>query len=305
MKRRELLGGLAMAGVAAAWPMRMPAAEQAEADLPIPRKGRIRQGLWAMNFAIPARQGSGMANEIERMCKVAVHVGARGFDLLPTSTWPVQRRFGLTPTLAGPGRMDFESGIVHAETAEAQLTAMIANARVCAEADVRRVGINAGQRRGLSYAEAANNAVALLNRLKETLEALNVTLCVENVNDRHRDARLSRQDMAFGHWDWGMDVVARVNSPRVKLLCDIYHLQIMDGDVAWRIRESIGSIGHFHVAGVPTRAEIDGTQELNFRYIAQVIAELPYEGYVSHEWAPAPGHDPLKSIEQAIGIMDV
>jgi hydroxypyruvate isomerase len=79
----------------------------------------------------------------------------------------------------------------------------------------------------------------------------------------------------------------------------------MDGDVAWRIRESIASIGHFHVAGVPTRAEIDETQELDFRYIAQVIAGLPYDGYVSHEWTPSPGRDPIKSIEQAIAIMDV
>jgi hydroxypyruvate isomerase len=247
-----------------------------------------------------------MAKRFETMCEIAVHVGARGFDILPPFTWPVQRRYGLTPTLAGSGETDFETGIIHAEVNDVQLAAMIANAKVCADAGVRRFAVNAGQRRGLSYAEAANNAVTLLNRLKGTLEALDVTVCVENVNDRRGpDSRLARQDMAFGHWDWGMDVVSRVGSPKVKLLCDVYHLQIMDGDVAWRIRESISSIGHFHVAGVPTRTEIDDTQELNFRYIAQVIASLPYDGYVSHEWSPGPGRDPIKSIEQAMAIMDV
>jgi hydroxypyruvate isomerase len=91
----------------------------------------------------------------------------------------------------------------------------------------------------------------------------------------------------------------------VKLLCDVYHLQIMDGDVARHIRDSIHRIGHFHVAGVPTRAEIDDTQELNYRYIAEVIASLDYQGYVSHEWRPTPGRDPVESIAAAMDILDV
>ncbi len=97
----------------------------------------------------------------------------------------------------------------------------------------------------------------------------------------------------------------RVDSPNVKLVCDVYHLQIMDGDLARRIRDTIQWIAHFHVAGVPTRNVIDETQEVNYRYLAEVIAELDYDGYVSHEWRPAPGSDPIASIERAMDIMDV
>ncbi|MEO8307319.1 MAG: TIM barrel protein [Pseudomonadota bacterium] len=305
MKRREILGALGAVGITATLP-RIALGLQAEAA-PIPRKGRIRQALWPNTFGGRSQApGPGAAPSLDSMCETAVRVGALGFDILPAESWPTLRRYGLTCTLAGPGKVDFEAGIVHPEIHDTQLAGMVANAKVCADAGVRRFGFNAGARRGLDYAKAADNAVAFLNRLKDSLEGHDVTACLENVNDRRpNNPNLARKDMVFGHWDWGMDVVARVNSPNVKLLCDIYHLQIMDGDVAWRIRESIGSIGHFHVAGVPTRNEIDGTQELNFRYIAQVIAELPYQGYVSHEWRPTPGRDPLSSIAEALAIMDV
>jgi hydroxypyruvate isomerase len=91
----------------------------------------------------------------------------------------------------------------------------------------------------------------------------------------------------------------------VKLVCDLYHLQIMDGDVTTNLRETIDCIAHFHTAGVPTRNEIDFSQEMNYRYIAEVIADTSFAGYVSHEWRPSPGRDPLRSIAEALEIMDV
>jgi len=95
-----------------------------------------------------------------------------------------------------------------------------------------------------------------------------------------------------------------VNSPRVKLLFDIYHVQIMDGDICHNIRENIQWITHFHTGGVPGRHEVDDTQELNYRFIAKTIADLGFTGYVSHEWTPSPGRDPIRSLAQAIEIMD-
>ena len=102
-----------------------------------------------------------------------------------------------------------------------------------------------------------------------------------------------------------MGVVKRVNSPRVKMLFDIYHVQIMDGDVVHNIRENIQYISHFHTGGVPDRHEIDETQELNYRFIAQAIVDAGFTGYVSHEYRPAAGHDPVQSLKRAIEIMDV
>ncbi len=309
MQRRDFLGAVAATGVAAGWPG-LASTAQADERRPNARRGRLKQALWAINFQQAGKSTpddpEAKRKALNHMCETAMRLGAYGFDLLPEASWPMQRSYGLTPTLAGPGGIDFETGIIHTEANEAQLAGLIAQAKVCAKADVRRVAFNAGQRRGLSYAKAADNAVALLNRAKDTFERLNVTLCMENVNDRRgKNARLGRQDMVFGHWDWGMEVVTRVDSPHIKLLCDIYHLQIMDGDVTTRIRESIGHIGHFHVAGVPTRSEPDAEQELNYHYIAQVIASLPYDGYVAHEWRPHPGHDPVEAIRQALAVMDV
>jgi hydroxypyruvate isomerase len=114
-----------------------------------------------------------------------------------------------------------------------------------------------------------------------------------------------RTDQVFNRLDWGLDVCRKANSPRVKIVYDIYHVQISDGDVTRNLRDHLNSICHIHVAGVPTRMEIDGTQELNYRFIANAIADLGYTGFVAHEWRPGPGRDAVKSLEQCYEIMNV
>jgi hydroxypyruvate isomerase len=109
----------------------------------------------------------------------------------------------------------------------------------------------------------------------------------------------------FDHIAWGVDVMSRVNSPRVKILFDIYHAQIMDGDIVHNIRTYYQSIGHFHTGGVPGRHDIDQTQELNYRYIAEAIADLGFTGFMAHEYSPVPGHDPMATLERAIQTCDV
>jgi hydroxypyruvate isomerase len=109
----------------------------------------------------------------------------------------------------------------------------------------------------------------------------------------------------FDHIAWGVDVMQRVNSPRVKILYDIYHAQIMDGDIVRNIRDHIQWIGHFHTGGNPGRKEIDETQELNYRFIAKAIADLNFTGYLGHEYSPTPGRDAVASLKQAIEICTV
>jgi hydroxypyruvate isomerase len=171
--------------------------------------------------------------------------------------------------------------------------------------NVHIMGLTAGQRRGMDYKTAADNCVEFCKRLGPELEKRGVTLAIENVNDRRgADADLARQDMVFGHWDWGIEVVERVDHPAIKLLCDIYHLQIMDGDITYRLRRDIKHIAHIHVAGVPQRKLIDDRQEVNFRMVAETIADLNFQGYVCHEWRLAPGEDPATAIAKAVAIMD-
>jgi len=265
----------------------------------VQRRGRIKQGLWRTNF------GADSALSFDDMCREAARLGCYGFDLIAPEEWPTLRRHGLQPLLAGAGPVTFENGIIHPEVHDQIETDIRPFIDMCADEGARTIITIGGQRRGMSYEQGADNAVALLNRLKSHLEDRNVTIAIENMNNRRTDPRFGREDQIFGHWAWGVDVCKRVSSPNVKLVCDLYHLQIMDGDIAVNIRDSIEWIAHFHTAGVPTRNEIDFSQEMNYRYIAEVIADLPYDGYVSHEWRPTPGRDPLRSIAEALEIMDV
>jgi len=152
----------------------------------------------------------------------------------------------------------------------------------------------------MSNAEGADNAVAFLNRMKARAEDKGVTMCVEVMN-----SKFDRPDQMCDHLAWGVDVIQRVNSPRVKILYDVYHAQIMDGDICRNIQRNFRWIAHFHTGGVPGRHEIDETQELNYRFIAKTIADLGYTGYIAHEFRPTPGRDPLQSLQEAIEIMTV
>jgi hydroxypyruvate isomerase len=155
----------------------------------------------------------------------------------------------------------------------------------------------------MSREEGADNAAAILSRVKGYAEQKNVTLCMEITNSKV--VADQRTDQMFDRLEWGLDVCRKVNSPRVKLVYDIYHVQIANGDVTRNMRDHFDHICHIHVAGVPSRMEIDGTQELNYRFIANAIADLGYTGFVAHEWRPGTGRDPIKSLEECFAIMNV
>jgi hydroxypyruvate isomerase len=288
MDRREFMS--ALAGTAAL--ATSPALAQV-------KKGRIKQGLWKVNF------GADTKLSFDQECQIAAKLGAKGFDVIPDKDWPTLRKYGLDPLMVGPGKTDYLGGLIHPEIFDATFKGIVDQAELCSKNNVKRIGLSAGQRRGMDYKTAADNAVELCKRLAPELEKRGVTLVIENVNDRRgADGDLARQDMVFGHWDWGIEVAERVNSPAIALLCDLYHLQIMDGDVTYRVKRDIKHIKHIHVAGVPDRKEIGEHQELNFHRLAEVIVETGYDGYVCHEWRLTPGADPVKAISEALRIMD-
>jgi hydroxypyruvate isomerase len=300
MNRRETLAMLAAAAGAMALPANAQQQGQGGAAQPsIARKGRIKQGLWRVNF------GADTQLSFDEQCREAARLGCYGFDLIDQADWPTLRKHGLEPLLAGAGPVTFQDGLIHSEV-HAQLERDIRPYIDSVADNGAKLFITiGGQRRGMPYEQAADNAVAFLNRIKSQLEDRGVTIAIENMNNRRLDPRFGREDQVFGRWSWGVGVCERVNSANVKLVCDLYHLQIMDGDIAQNIRDTIQWIAHFHTAGVPSRNEIDFSQEMNYRYIAEVIADTGFTGYVSHEWRPTPGRDPLRSIAEAIEIMDV
>jgi hydroxypyruvate isomerase len=288
VKRRHLLASLAFAGLATG---------QNSGPAPIPRKGRLKQSCFTRSFP------RGMP--VEEMCRQAVRLGAAGFDFFPASQWPMLKKYGLTPTIALGGGMTIPQGVVHRENHDELVKSMGAFLGQCSQNGCPGVLISGGERRGISYSEGADNVVTFLNRMKDRAEETGVTLLLEIVNSKYKDPALGRADAVCDHVDWAAEVCTRVNSPRVKILFDIYHVQIMDGDVAANIRAHLPLIGHFHAAGVPGRHEIDETQELNYGFLLKTAADLGYREFVAHEYEPSAGKDPIQTLEKVFQIADV
>jgi hydroxypyruvate isomerase len=260
---------------------------------PPKRKGRIKQGITRGVFS---RQTS-----IEDCCRQAAALGIRGFDLIGPADWPVLKKYGLVPSMYPPGPggtiPDALNRKENHDRLEQSLRAAIDES---AANGVPNVITFSGNRRGMADAEGADNCVAFLNKVKAQAEDKGVTICMEYLN-----SKVNHKDYMFDHIAWGVDVMKRVNSPRVKILFDIYHAQIMDGDIVRNIRDHFQWIGHFHTGGNPGRHEIDQTQELNYPFVMQAIVDLGYTGFVSHEYSPSPGNDPVQTLEKAIEICDV
>jgi hydroxypyruvate isomerase len=273
----------------------MTAASQVNAQAPA-RKGRLKQCCMRTNFdpKMP----------FEDMCREAAARGIVGFDLIGPNDWPTLQKYGLVPSMANAG-VSFETGIIRKELHDKLEQSVGAVIDQAAAAGVKNVIFVGGQKKGMSYEEGMDGAVAFFNRVKKRAEDKDVQLCLEMMNSRFTDPALGRVDQICDHLDWGFEVMRRVNSPKVKLLFDIYHAQVADGNVCQRIKDNFALIGHFHTGGVPGRHELDETQELNYRFIARTIADLGYTGYIAHEYRPAPGNDPLKSLDKCIEIMTV
>jgi len=287
MRRRDFVTAAAAATVAAA--QTPPPAN--------PSTGRLKQCAMRVNFdpKMP----------FDEMCRTAAGLGCKGMDLIGAKDWPTLRKYGLIPTMAGPGPVTIKDGLIRKELHDAIEKGFGEAIDQCAANGCPNIITVGGQRRGMSNEEGADNCVAILNRLKAHAEDKGVTICMEIMNSILTPDTLGRLDQICDHVAWGVDVCKRVNSPRVKLLFDIYHVQVMDGDICRNIQQNLAWIAHFHTGGVPGRHEIDDTQELNYRFIAKTIADLGYTGYVSHEFRPTPGRDPVQSLTQAIGIMNV
>jgi hydroxypyruvate isomerase len=288
MRRREFVSAAALVGAATV------ASSQTGAP-PAPGKGRLKQCVTGFPFDPKM--------SLEDRCREAARLGCVGYDLVGPKDWPTLKKYGLIPTMAPTGGVSMENGLIHKETHEQFLVSLGAAIDECAAAGAPNIITVGGQRKGMSNAEGADNAVAFLNRIKSRAEDKGVTICMEVMNSKLEDPGLGRKDQMCDHMAWGVEVVSRVNSPRVKILYDIYHAQIMDGDICRTIQQNFQWIAHFHTGGVPGRHEIDGSQELNYRAVAEAIAGTGFPGYVAHEFLPV--GDPFTSLADAYRIFDV
>jgi hydroxypyruvate isomerase len=231
-------------------------------------------------------------------CRAVKAMGLTAIDLLEEPEWAIVRDHGLLCSMGYAGGGSIRDGLNVRANHDAIVKSFEQRIPRAAAEKIPNVITFFGNRRGMSDAEAIANCVDGLNRVKAVAEASGVTICVELLNSKvdHRDYHGDRT--AFG-----VEVVKAVASPRVKLLYDAYHMQIMEGDLIRTIRANAGHIAHYHTGGVPGRHELDGTQEVNWRAVASAIADTGFPGYFAHEFVPS--RDPLASLREAVALCDV
>ena len=255
----------------------------------VTRKGRIHQSVCQWCYPhIP----------VDQLAEYAAKIGLRGVDLLQPDEYEIPRRYGIVCTMGYAGGGDIGKALNRVENHAAIEQAFRTNIPRAAKAGVPNVITFSGNRAGMSDEEGARNTIVGLNRVKKIGEDHGVTICLELLNSK-RD----HHDYMCDHTAWGVRVVQEVNSPNVKLLYDIYHMQIMEGDLIATIRANIQWIGHFHTGGVPGRHELDGTQEVQWDGVMRAIADTGFKGYVAHEFVPT--GDPLESLRKAAELCDV
>ena len=235
---------------------------------------------------------------VDDLCAAAAQMGLFGIDLLNPDEYELPRRHGLICTMGYAGAGTIPEALNRTENHATIEAGFRTNIPLAAKAGVPNVITFSGNRKGMSDDEGARNTIVGLNRVKKIAEDNGVTICVELLN-----SKVNHPDYMCDHTAWGMRVMEEVNSPSVKLLYDIYHMQIMEGDLIATIKKNIAWIGHFHTGGVPGRHELDDTQEIQWDGVMRAIAATDYKGYVAHEFLPV--HDPMTSLRAAVKLCDV
>jgi hydroxypyruvate isomerase len=256
---------------------------------PVQRKGRIKQSVSRWCYK---------ETPLDQLCVYASQIGLKAIDLLNPEDYDVPRRYGLVCSMGYAGGGEIVSALNRVENHARIEEGFRKYIPLAAKAGVPNVITFSGNRDGMSDQEGAKNTIAGLNRVKKIAEDNGVVICMELLN-----SKVNHKDYMCDHTAWGVQVMEAVNSPHVKLLYDIYHMQIMEGDLVATIQQNIQWLGHFHTGGVPGRHELDGTQEVQWDGVMRGIAATNFQGYVAHEFVPT--RDPLTSLRQAVDLCDV
>jgi hydroxypyruvate isomerase len=280
-RRQALAAGAATVGVA------LGARPQAQGRAVT--KGRLKQSVCRWTHA---------KTPLPELCKQAAGLGLTAIDLLGEADWAVLRDHGLICSMGSAGGGSIADGLNVKANHDAIVKNFEQNLPKAAAAKVPNVITFFGNRRGMSDSEAIANCVEGLNRVKKVAEETGVTICIELLN-----SKVDHKDYHGDKSAFGIEIVKAVGSPRVKLLYDIYHMQIMEGDVIRTIRDNKDYFAHYHTGGVPGRHELDATQELQWASVCAAIADTGFQGYVAHEFLPT--RDPLTSLREAVVLCDV
>jgi hydroxypyruvate isomerase len=292
INRRHLMRRTAGAAAAGALASSL-APEALGADEPVATKGRVKQSLvyWCYQKYWNADQ----------MAQVAKRLGCVSVELVDPKDFSTLRRHGLTCAIANSHW--FDKGMNNPKYHEMCIGKMRDAIDACAEHGFPNVITFTGFREDIPDDKGIDNCVAGYKKVVGYAETKGVTLCLEMLNSRATEDMKGHPGYQGDHTDYCMEIIKKVGSPRLKLLFDIYHVQIMDGDVITRIRQYADSIAHVHTAGNPGRGELDDRQEINYRPIIQALVDVGYKGYVGQEFIPT--RDPLDGLKQAVALCDV
>lgn len=233
----------------------------------------------------------------EFVIKEAARLGYKSAEMLPREHWGLVRDTGMVVAIIG-GHGTLTDGLNKRSNHDRIQDELSKNIEIAAENSIPSLIAFSGNRNGLPDDEGVAICAEGLNRVKGLAESKGVNICMELLN-----SKVDHPDYQCDHTTWGVEVCKAVNSPRVKLLYDIYHMQIMEGDLIRTIRNNIQHIGHFHTAGNPGRRDMDTTQEIYYPPVMAAIAESGYAGYVGHEFGPK--GDAMEAMKAAFNLCNV
>ncbi len=281
---RTITTGTAAITAAAAVTRRSTAAESSKL------KGNIRHSVCKWCYGnIP----------LEEFCVAAKDIGLESIELLETKDFPTLKKHGLVCAMVSGVPGGISNGLNRTENHDRIVKFFEETTPTVAEYGYPNIIVFSGDRKGMSDKEGLANCAAGLKRIVPIAEKHKVTVCMELLNSKR-----NHKDYMCDHTAWGVELCKQVGSDRFKLLYDIYHMQIMEGDVIDTIKESQQYIGHYHTGGVPGRAEIDETQEIFYPPVMKAIVATGFKGFVAQEFIPK-RKDALASLRQGVQICDV
>ncbi len=236
---------------------------------------------------------------LDDLCKAAKEMGVQSVELQGPAEWPTIKKYGLTCAMAHGAGMGIERGWNRIENHQKLIESYSDVIPKVAEAGLQNLICFSGNRAGLDDAQGIENCAEGLKKLMPLAEKHKVNIVMELLN-----SKVDHKDYQCAHTEWGVDLCEAVGSERFKLLYDIYHMQIMEGDVIATIRKHHKYIAHYHTGGVPGRHEIDDSQELNYKPIMEAIVKTGFKGHVAQEFIPA-RTDVIASLKQGVDICDV
>ena len=234
---------------------------------------------------------------LEPFCASVADIGLTAMDLLTVDEWTVAHEHGLVVSCGDVGAGTIEDGLNEPANHSAIIGAFEEHIPRAAREGVPNVICFFGNRRGMDDVSAIDNSIRCLRECAPIAEAEGVTILVEVLNSKSG----GHVDYIGDRMPYALEVMRAVDSPRVRILYDIYHMQIMEGDIIRTLTDAAEWIAHYHTGGVPGRAEIDESQELYYPAIVRAIRDTDFTGFMAHEFIPRSG-DPLRSLAQAVEL---